>query len=304
VPPCATVNLRPINGACNRSAYDAPGGIAVDKQSRAAQCGASAILASAQPAMITRAGKQPQQTQGLSKAVALWLGLALLGWAGLAWLAFDMGHPLAQLTMPMSPHWSAANLLAIIVMWAVMMAAMMLPSALPMVRAFVALCQRNGQRVRSRQFVGAYLLVWMIFSIGATAVQWLLQTLGWVNPMIVSTSATLSVALLLVAGVYQFSPLKRICLARCRTPMSFLLGEWRGGRFGALVMGWRHGLFCLGCCWALMALLYVGGVMNLAWITALSLGVAVEKLAPRGERIATLLGSALLAAGALRLLLG
>ncbi|RDJ93117.1 hypothetical protein B4Q13_24155, partial [Lacticaseibacillus rhamnosus] len=105
-----------------------------------------------------------------------------------AWLAFDMGHPLAQLTMPMSPQWSAANLLAIVAMWAVMMAAMMLPSALPMVQAFVALCRRNGQRARSRQFVGAYLLVWLIFSVAATAAQWLLQAVGWVNPMIVSTS--------------------------------------------------------------------------------------------------------------------
>lgn len=233
---------------------------------------------------------------------ALWLALALLGWAALAWLAFDMGHPLAQLTMPMSSQWSAANLLAIVAMWAVMMAAMMLPSALPMVQTFVALCRRNGQRARSRQFVGAYLLVWLIFSVAATAVQWLLQAVGWVDPMIVSTSPVLSGALLLVAGAYQFSPLKRICLARCRTPMGFLVGEWRGGRFGGFAMGWRHGLFCLGCCWALMVLLFVGGVMNLAWIAALSIVVAIEKLAPRGERVATLLGLALLGAGIWRLL--
>jgi len=254
--------------------------------------------------MTTRAEEGPQRTQGLTMPAALWLGLALLGWAALAWLAFDMGHPLAQLTMPMSPHWSAANLLAIVAMWAVMMAAMMLPSALPMVQAFVAVCRRNGQRARSRQFVGAYLLVWMIFSIAATAAQWLLQAVGWVNPMIVSTSAMLSGALLLVAGAYQFSPLKRICLARCRTPMGFLVAEWRDGRFGSFVMGWRHGMFCLGCCWALMALLFVGGVMNLAWIAALSIVVAVEKLSPRGERVATLLGLALLCAGAWRLLPG
>jgi predicted metal-binding membrane protein len=235
-------------------------------------------------------------------AAALWLGLALLGWAGLAWLAFDMGHPLAQLTMPMSPQWSAANLLAVVAMWAVMMAAMMLPSALPMVQAFVALCRRNGQRARSRPFVGGYFLVWLVFSIVATAAQWLLQAIGWVNPMIVSTSAMLSGALLLVAGTYQFSPLKRMCLARCRTPMGFLVGEWRDGRFGGFAMGWRHGLFCLGCCWALMALLFVGGVMNLAWIAALSLAVAAEKMAPRGALVARGLGIGLIAAGALRLL--
>jgi len=132
--------------------------------------------------MTTRAEEGPQRAprrQGLSNAAALRLALALLGWAGLAWLAFDMGHPLAQLTMPMSPQWSAANLLAIVAMWAVMMAAMMLPSALPMVQAFVALYRLNGQRARSRQFVGAYLLVWLIFSIAATAAQRLLQAVGW-----------------------------------------------------------------------------------------------------------------------------
>ena len=230
------------------------------------------------------------------------LALSLLGWALLAWIAFDMGHPLAQLTMPMSSQWSTFNLLAIGAMWAVMMAAMMLPSALPMVLTFVDLCRRNGQPSRSRQFVAAYLLVWLGFSVAATAAQWLLQAFGWVNPMIVSTSALLSGTLLLAAGAYQFSPLKRVCLARCRTPMGFLIGEWRDGRLGGFVMGWRHGLFCLGCCWALMALLFVGGVMNLAWIAALSIAVAVEKLAPRGEFIATLLGLALLAAGAYRLL--
>ena len=155
---------------------------------------------------------------------------------------------------------------------------------------------------RARQFVGAYLLVWLIFSVAAAAAQWLLQAVGWVNPMIVSTSAPLSGALLLVAGAYQFSRLKRICLARCRTPMGFLVGEWRDGRFGGFDMGWRHGLFCLGCCWALMALLFVGGVMNLAWIAALSIIVAVEKLAPHGQRVATLLGLVLLGTGTWRLL--
>jgi predicted metal-binding membrane protein len=107
---------------------------------------------------------------------------------------------------------------------------------------------------------------------------------------------------LLQAQGYQFSPLKRVCLARCRTLMGFLLGKWRGGVRGAFVMGLRHGLFCIGCCWALMALLFVGRVMNLAWIAALSIAVAIEKLARRGEFLAKLLGLTLIAAGALRLL--
>ncbi|MEO6564932.1 MAG: DUF2182 domain-containing protein, partial [Casimicrobiaceae bacterium] len=214
---------------------------------------------------------------------ALWmLALSLIGWALLVWLALDMGHPVAQLTMPASSLWTTANLLAILCMWAVMMGAMMLPSALPAVMTFARLCERGGERSRFWSFVTAYLLVWFGFSVAATAAQWALQTANWVDPMIVSTSAWLSGSLLLIAGVYQFSPLKRICLAYCRTPIGFLLGEWRTGVRGAFVMGLRHGGFCLGCCWALMALLFVGGVMNLAWVAALSIAVAIEKLAPHG----------------------
>jgi predicted metal-binding membrane protein len=181
------------------------------------------------------------------------------------------------------------------------MAAMMLPSALPMIAAFVRLNLQQGEAGRARMFVAAYLLVWTVFSAAATALQWLLQWLDWVHPMIVSTSSSLTAALLLIAGAWQFTPLKRICLARCRTPVGFLLGEWRPGLRGGFVMGLRHGLFCMGCCWALMALLFVGGVMNLAWIAALAIAVAVEKMAPRGEVAAALLGVALITAGLFKL---
>ncbi|HEU5294506.1 MAG TPA: DUF2182 domain-containing protein [Burkholderiaceae bacterium] len=233
---------------------------------------------------------------------ALWLlAISAVGWALLAWIAFDMGHPVAQMTMPVSARWSAANLLAIWCMWAVMMAAMMLPSALPMALAFVELSARAGEQARGRSFVGAYLLIWCAFSIAATALQWGLQAVGWLDPMIVSTSAPLTAALLVIGGVYQFSPLKRLCLAHCRTPMAFLIGEWRPGVHGGFVMGLRHGLFCLGCCWALMALLFAGGAMNLAWIAALSIAVAIEKLLPHGEQLAALLGLVLIAAGVVRL---
>jgi predicted metal-binding membrane protein len=229
------------------------------------------------------------------------LSLSVLAWAALVWLVIDMGNPLAQLTMPASPHWSVAEALAVWVMWAVMMAAMMLPSALPMILAFMKLGTDAIGVARARGFVAAYLLVWCAFSVAASAAQWAWQAVGWVDPMIVSRSAGLTAALLLIAGLYQVSPLKRICLASCRTPMAFLLGEWRPGASGAFVMGLRHGLFCLGCCWALMALLFVGGAMNLAWVAALSITVAIEKLAPQGERLAWLLGAALIATGLWRL---
>ncbi len=193
-------------------------------------------------------------------------------------------------------------MLAIWSMWAMMMAAMMLPSALPMTLAFVELSARQGEHARSRSFVAAYMLVWWRSASPPSRCNGCCKPWGWLDPMIVSTSALLTAALLVIAGVYQFSPLKRLCLAKCRTPMGFLLGEWRPGMYGGFVMGLRHGLFCLGCCWALMALLFVGGAMNLAWIAALSIAVAIEKLLPHGERLAALLGLVLIAAGVVRLL--
>lgn len=240
--------------------------------------------------------QQPKLATGI-------LAISVIGWMFLAWIAVDMGHPFAQLTMPDSSSWSVASVLAIWTMWALMMAAMMLPSALPMILTFVKLGLRSAEPARGRSFVAAYLLVWFAFSAGATAAQWALQAMGWVSPMIVSTSTLLTGLLLLVAGAYQFSRLKQLCLSRCRSPMGFLLGEWRAGVRGAFVMGVRHGLFCVGCCWALMALLFVGGVMNLAWIAALSIAVAIEKLAPRGERLAAALGLGLIAAGLVKLLI-
>lgn len=238
----------------------------------------------------------------LQRRVGLWiLVIALAGWTALAWLVFDMGHPLARLTMPMAADWDAAHWAAVGVMWAVMMAAMMLPSALPMILGFSELSARQGEPRRWRAFVLAYVLVWTVFSAAATVLQWMLRAAGWIDPMATSTSATLNAGVLLIAGVYQFSPLKRVCLARCRTPLGFLIGEWRPGARGAFTMGLRHGLFCLGCCWALMVLLFVGGVMNLAWIAALAIAVALEKIAPHGERIALLLGGVLIAAGVWRI---
>ncbi len=229
------------------------------------------------------------------------LALSLMGWALLVWLAFDMGHPIAQLTMPMSAQWTAANLVAVALMWAVMMVAMMLPSALPMIQTFAALSAQRGERLRAQAFVAAYLVVWVAFSVAATGLQWTFQSAGWLSPMIASTSTALNATLLVIAGLYQFSPLKQVCLAKCRTPVGFLLGEWRPGAAGAFAMGLRHGLFCVGCCWVLMALLFVGGAMNLAWVAALAVAVAIEKLLPGGERLSHWLGAALIAAGVVRL---
>jgi predicted metal-binding membrane protein len=222
--------------------------------------------------------------------------LALGGWLILLSGAANMNSPAARLTMPMY-HWSAGNWLAVFIMWAVMMAAMMLPSAAPMVMCFSALNRRRGDGARTFFFVAAYLALWCVFSGAATAVQWALQSAGWVSPMIVSRSPVFSAALLLIAGVFQFSPLKHTCLRACRSPIGFLMSDWRDGLFGAWRMGMRHGLYCIGCCWGLMALLFVGGAMNLLWIAALALLVAIEKLAPKGDLISRLLGGIMIGAG-------
>lgn len=244
-------------------------------------------------------GRLLREQPALSLAVS---ALSIAGWVFLAWLALDMETPVAQLAMPISADWSAGNLLAVAAMWAVMMVAMMLPSALPMVLVFAEVARRSGEPARARAFAGAYLLMWLAFAGAATLAQWMLQRLGRVDPMAVSTSAVLSAVLLLLAGVYQFSPLKRACLRSCRTPLAFLLGAWRPGVAGAFAMGLQHGLLCLGCCWALMGLLFVGGAMNLSWVAALAVAVAIEKMAPGGERLGRWLGLALLLAGALKLL--
>jgi predicted metal-binding membrane protein len=134
-----------------------------------------------------------------------------------------------------------------------------------------------------------------------TATQWALQSIGWVSPMIVSMSSVLSGALLLIAGIFQFSRLKHACLRACRSLLGFLMSDWRDGLWGAWHTGIRHGLYCLGCCWALMALLFVGGVMNLLWIAALAGLVAIEKLAPKGEAVARVLGGVMIGVGVVRL---
>jgi predicted metal-binding membrane protein len=235
------------------------------------------------------------------RAASLLLGAMLVGWVFLVWAVLDMTHPLAKLMMPMSPDWSMSNMMAIFSMWAVMMIAMMLPSATPMVLTFIRLCRHKHQASHGWIFVAAYLVIWSGFSTVATALHWGLQTTGLLTPKMASSSMWLTSILLLVAGVVQFTPLKDVCLRHCRTPMGYLLTEWKDGAVGAWRMGVKHGLICLGCCWALMGLLYVAGVMNLAWVSALTAAVFIEKLHPAGVKIGKLLGGALIALGVVQI---
>jgi len=225
----------------------------------------------------------------------------VLGWVFLAWAVVNMSNPLAGLMMPTSPAWSTTNVVAVFLMWSVMMMAMMLPSAVPIVLMFATLSRRNERIHEAWIFVAAYLIVWTAFSAAATAIQWGLQAIGLITPMMSSQSVWLTAVLLLIAGAVQFTPLKGVCLRHCRSPIGFLLTEWRDGKADAFWMGIRHGILCLGCCWALMGLLFVAGVMNLAWIAALTAAVVIEKVHPAGVGLGKFLGVTLIVAGAVRI---
>jgi predicted metal-binding membrane protein len=189
-----------------------------------------------------------------------------------------------------------------VLMWVIMMVAMMVPSASPMILTFATINARRavtgGPVVPTAVFLAGYLLVWSAFSLAATLLQWGLGALALLIPETLVATPVAGAVLLLVAGIWQLTPLKRACLARCRSPLGFVLAEWREGARGALIMGLRHGAFCVGCCWTLMALLFVAGVMNLLWVTAIAAFVLVEKLLPPGRAVSWIAGVVLLAWGA------
>lgn len=228
------------------------------------------------------------------RTASILMCLILLGWGFLAWAVVDMSHPLARLMMPINAQWSLGNLLAVFLMWGIMMTAMMLPSAAPMILTFINLSRQNRLKTHASLFVAAYLVIWVGFSMVATALHWGLQATGLLTPMMVSSSIGLTAILLLLAGLFQFTRLKETCLRHCRTPMGYLLTEWQNGTLGAWRMGLKHGFICLCCCWALMGLLFVTGVMDLIWVAALSVVVLIEKIHPAGAIVSKLLGSILI----------
>src|SRR5262245_37023928 len=192
--------------------------------------------------------------------------------------------------------------LLLLAMWWIMMIGMMLPSAAPMILTFAAI---NRSRRARRQpytptalFTAGYLLAWGGFSLVATFVQWILEQASLLAPMAMkATSPLLGGLLFIAAGLYQLTPLKRACLRSCRSPFDFVVNHWRDGAGGALRMGVSHGLYCLGCCWVLMALLFAVGAMNLVWVAALAVVVLVEKLFPAGDWIGRIGGLLLIAWG-------
>lgn len=231
-------------------------------------------------------------------------GIAAL--AGATWLdlwrrASEMAmHERMGMAMPGAPPWDGADLAATAAMWGVMMVAMMLPSATPLLVLF-ARSQRLRMGVaegswRSALLAAGYLVTWLCWSSLAAALQWGLRALLLLSPGAALTSAVAGGAVLVGAGLYQVTPWKHACLRQCQSPLGFLLARWRDGRVGAFRMGLSHGLYCVGCCWALMALLFVGGVMNLAWVAALALLILLEKVVP-GRWLSWTSGAALIGWG-------
>jgi predicted metal-binding membrane protein len=226
--------------------------------------------------------------------------------SGMDMSAMDMPGMGALSTEPRT--WGPAIWVLMIAMWWIMMIAMMSPSAAPTVLLYArvhrhALAQGQDKLAPTGVFVAGYLLVWLAFSVAATALYWLLERNTIISAVtMASQSRWLSAIILIAAGIYQLSPLKSACLSHCRAPAAFLSRHWRPGALGTLRLGALHGAFCVGCCWVLMALLFVGGVMNLVWIAALAILVLAEKVFPAGQWVGRAAGIALIAWGIATLL--
>jgi predicted metal-binding membrane protein len=216
--------------------------------------------------------------------------------------ALQDSQTMAEMGMSMDMPWTVTDAAYTFVMWAVMMLAMMTPSAAPVILLFAGMQRRqSGQRlpVILPIFVAGYLLVWSGFSAAAAAAQWALHQAAMLSPAMKTASPWMGGAILIAAGIYQLTPSKRACLAHCQSPLGFLMSHWRNGTAGALRMGIAHGAYCVGCCWALMSVLFVVGVMNLAWVAALSVFVLVEKVGPAGQFVARVAGAGMVVAGIL-----
>ena len=234
-------------------------------------------------------------------AVVLFVAVPAACWAWIVTLARDMYGPMTGASRwMMTPSWDAAHVFLLWTMWAVMMIGMMLPTAVPAILLYGAAVRRqHGHDAAGRIYAlsAGYVTTWALFSVLATVFQRGLSALLLLSPMMEATSPQTGGALLLVAGTYQLTPLKRACLMACQSPLGFLMSRWRDGVRGAFRLGLEHGLYCLGCCWAVMLLLFAGRVMNLAVILALTVFVVFEKLGLLGPYGAKLSGVLLIASG-------
>ncbi|MGH6811837.1 MAG: DUF2182 domain-containing protein [Methylocella sp.] len=247
-------------------------------------------------------------------AVAL-AALTALAWTYVLWLAADMdmgGMDMTGLRMipagiglmaPASMPWKTIEFAYAFAMWAVMMVGMMIPSAAPMILIYARVGRQasaqNKPFAPAGWFATGYLLTWAGFALVATVAQWALERMALLDPMMAGTSRVFGGIVLIAAGVYQWTPLKDTCLAQCQSPLLFIHrhGGFHSDPLGSLLLGLHHGAHCVGCCWALMALLFVGGVMNVLWIATISAFVLIEKIVPAGRLISRIAGIGFAAAG-------
>lgn len=226
------------------------------------------------------------------------VSLTALAWLELWRRAGGMGMDAA---LPQHTPWSLTDLGAAALMWGVMMIAMMFPSAAPMLLLFSRAQRRQRRQAEAARLTGlfaaGYLVIWLAWSLLAAGLQRVLQALFLLSPHLATTSVLLGAAFLLLAGLYQFTPWKAACLVQCQSPLGFLLTRWRDGTLGAVRMGLHHGAYCVGCCWALMGLLFVGGVMNILWVAALAGFILLEKAVAQGPWLSRMAGLTLVGWG-------
>jgi predicted metal-binding membrane protein len=236
---------------------------------------------------------------------AVWTSVLLFLLAAAAWarvLLVPMGaDDMAGMGMVMAP--TVAEGVAYVVAWTIMMAAMMLPSAAPMVALYGAVhrhADRTGQSgVPTLLFALVYLIAWLLFGIPVYAAQFMVDRFAAASPMVAGLLPYALAIVLIAAGVYQFSPLKTACLRACQSPLGFLMARWRAGYAGTLRLGLAHAIYCIGCCWALMVVLVAAGAMGLHWVLLIAALVAAEKLFPGGIWIARTAGALLVVLGVL-----
>jgi predicted metal-binding membrane protein len=239
---------------------------------------------------------------GLAWAYVLWLA-ADMNMGGMDMSGFRMVPAGVVLMMPATAPWNATEFAFVFAMWAVMMVGMMTPSATPMILINMRVGHQAAQQGKlfaaSSWFASGYLLAWIGFAFVATFAQWALERGSLLTPTMAVASGTLSGIMLIAAGIYQWTPLKDACLRQCQMPLQFIQrhGGFRPDAFGSLAIGARHGAYCIGCCWVLMALLFVGGVMNVLWITAGTILVLIEKTIRAGRVISRVSGTVLFVGG-------
>ncbi len=232
--------------------------------------------------------------------------ITALAWAYLVSLGHQMAESspdaMAKMGMTMHAQWTIRDFFFTFVMWSVMMVGMMTPSAAPVFFLFknMKTSRNDSDATMTVTLFGlGYLIVWVGFSAIAALAQWGLHQGTWLSSSMAVTSNWIGGAILTAAGIYQLSPTKSACLTQCQSPLGFLMGNWRDGRIGALRMGLRHGVYCVGCCWALMAILFVVGVMNLVWVAALTAFILIEKFGGSGVRVARVGGAIMIGFGIL-----